>query len=654
MFSKSKVMAPQQVTLDVFAEKYCNNGADRTIDDVRRRVAKSLAVGDSAMETRYYRAMAEFGFIPAGRINSAAGTGMKATLMNCFVQPVGDAMSGPMCPDDGYVGIMTAFTEAAETMRRGGGVGYNFSRIRPKGALVKGTMSMASGPISYMKIGQAVCDTVESAGARRGAQMAVLDVNHPDIEEFIVAKRTPGMLVNFNMSVGITDDFMKKVESDGFWELVHAAQPCDLQMGQYRRRDGMWVYKTVRARSLWNLIMQSTYNFAEPGVLFMDKINRENNLRYCEKLDAVNPCGEQTLPSYGCCDLGSINLTAHVRNPFNYMAGLDQNHPENSVFDFESLKEAVRAGVRMLDSVLDVTQWPLEAQRESAHSKRRIGLGFLGLGDALVMLGLRYDSEAGRVLAAEIAEVMRDTAYLESIELAKEKGAFPLFDAVKYLDEGGEFAKRLPEAIRTEIRKHGIRNSHLTSIAPTGTITLAFADNASNGIEPAFSWSYNRKKRMADGTFKDYAVLDHAYRVYAEMGGNTDMLPDAFVSALGMTATAHSDMVAAVAPFIDASISKTVNVPENYPFEEFKNLYMRAWKTGLKGITTYRPSAARGAVLSVTPPVESAEAIEDEVQADAYQGTGGELCPDCGRHSLHLRDGCTHCDHCHYVGTCSV
>ncbi|OLP04645.1 putative ribonucleoside-diphosphate reductase [Rhodoferax antarcticus ANT.BR] len=658
MFSKSNELAPQQVTLDVFVEKYCKTGTnDRTIQDVRHRVAKALAVGDVELELRFYSAMDQLGFIPAGRIHSAAGTGLRATLMNCFVQPVADAMSGELSPEDGHAGIMTALTQAAETMRRGGGVGYNFSRIRPKGALVKGTMSMASGPVSFMAVFDSMCNTVESAGSRRGAQMAVLNIEHPDIEEFITAKRKPGALTNFNVSVGVTDAFMRKVESDGFWELAHICQPCDLQVGQYRRRDGMWVYRTVRARALWNLIMRSTYEFAEPGVLQMDTINRENNLRYCEVLESVNPCGEQPLPAYGACDLGSINLTVHVRNPFGHLAGIDTGFGSDlvfdSYFDFESFKEAVRCGVRMLDSVLDVTQWPLEQQRESAHSKRRVGLGFLGLGDALVMMGLRYDSEAGRKMAAMISEVMRDTAYLESVELAKEKGAFPLFDAVKYLDEGGDYIKRLPESIRSEIRKHGIRNSHLTSIAPTGTISLAFADNASNGIEPAFAWSYNRKKRMPDGSSKDYVVEDHAYRVFVAMGGNTEMLPESFVSALSMTATAHCDMVAAVAPFIDSAISKTVNVPENYPFEEFRNLYMRSWKAGLKGITTYRPSAARGAVLTVNPTVERVE-VSEEVEADAYQGTGGDLCPDCGHHSLHLRDGCTHCDHCHYVGSCSV
>lgn len=635
---KSKVLPAQQVSLDVLEEKYIK-GEERTIDDVRQRVSVALSRGNKKVADRYFKAMNQYGFIPAGRVNSAAGTGIKATLMNCFVQGVGDSMSGDLPPAQGDAGIMTALTYASETMRRGGGVGYNFSRIRPKGALVKGTMSSASGPLSYMRVFTTMCDTVESAGARRGAQMAVLNISHPDIEQFIVEKRKPGALQNFNVSVSVTNEFMKAVASNGRWELVHEAQPFKVQAGQYKRNDGLWVYKTVKARALWDLIMRSTYEYAEPGVLFMDQINAENNLAYCEVLDAVNPCGEQPLPSYGACCLGSVNLTVHVRNAFDVSAS----------FDFDAFAEAVRCGVRILDSVLDVTEWPLQTQKDSGHSKRRIGLGFLGLGDALAMLGIRYDSEKGRSFAAKIAEFMRDTAYLESVELAKEFGSFPLFDAAKYLDEGGNFTKRLPGHIRDAIRANGIRNSHLISIAPTGTISLAFADNASNGIEPAFSWSYNRKKRNPDDTYTTYVVEDHAYRLFKAQCEDAQELPESFVSALAMSANDHCDMVVAVAPFVDSAISKTVNVPEDYSFQEFRNLYMRAWKSGLKGITTYRPSAVRGAVLSVieteSTPVEAVAVEDAPIDANA--------CPECG-HFLSLRDGCKYCEKCHFAGYCSI
>ena len=589
-------LPPQPISAEVLAEKYAK-GDETTLDDVRRRVARALAAAEpaeqrAAWEARFLDAQRR-GFVPAGRINSAAGTPLAATLINCFVQPVGDSISQP---EEGFAGIYTALTEAAETMRRGGGVGYDFSRIRPAGAWVAPTQSSASGPVSYMRVFDRSCETVESAGSRRGAQMAVLRCDHPDVEAFIRAKDT-GDLRNFNISVGITDAFMQAVQDDAGFDLVHKAEPGPAMKaaGAHRRGDGLWVYRTVRAQVLWDQIMRSTYDHAEPGVLFLDRINQDNNLGYCETIAATNPCAEQPLPPYGCCCLGSVDLTHFVQRPFE----------PDADFDDAGFAEVCAVATRMLDNVLDVTVWPLPQQQAEAQAKRRVGLGFTGLGDALVMLGLRYDTEPARAMARRISATMRDAAYGASADLATERGAFPLFNADLYLSRGS-FASRLPQAVKDKVRAQGLRNSHLLSIAPTGTISLAFADNASNGIEPAFSWSYTRKKREPDNSFKHYAVEDHAWRLYRHLKGADAPLTDAFVTALEMSAESHAAMVAAVAPYIDTSISKTVNVPADYPYADFRGLYLQAWQSGLKGLATYRPNSVLGSVLSVDAPAAPA------------------------------------------------
>lgn len=604
---------PQQAFCDqVLIEKYALPG-ETTATQIFARVAKGLA-RDDKQEKRFLWAMSR-GLTGGGRINRSVGAGNATTAINCFVQPVGDAMSG--YDSNGLVGIMDAMRQSAETMRRGGGVGYDFSPIRPFGALVKGTSSRASGPVSYMRTFDAMCETVESAGARRGAQMGVLRVDHPDIEAFIDAKKVPDLkamglndaqvgvltgvmashwevrqkfatLKNFNISVAVTDAFMQAVVDDGEYALVHEAQPADGAGEVVVCEDGVqrYVYRRASARAIWDKIMVNTYNGAEPGVIFIDTVNSDNNLRYCEKIAASNPCGEQVLPAYGACDLGSINLATLVRNAFT----------DTATFDWNMLKDLTAIGVEFLDRVLDVSNWPLPEQGLEAQQKRRIGLGFLGLADAMAMLGIRYDTPEGVRFAGRVAETMRDAAYESSVNLAIQHGPFPLFDADRYLEDGTA-ASRLPEYIKQGIREHGIRNSHLMSIAPTGTITLAFGDNASSGIEPIFAVEIVRQKRKVDGGFETVVIQDAALRQFRARHGSDAPIPDSFRTALNMTVDAHLDVVAAVAPFIDAAISKTVNVPVDYPFDDFKEVYMRAWRLRLKGITTYRPNPFTGAVL---------------------------------------------------------
>jgi ribonucleoside-diphosphate reductase alpha chain len=558
---------------------------DATVEDTWRRIARALASVEAepkAWEERFVEALEDFKYLPAGRITAGAGTARSVTLFNCFVMgTVPDTMAG----------IFDALKEAALTMQQGGGIGYDFSTIRPKGAPVAGVAADASGPLSFMDVWDAMCRTIMSAGSRRGAMMATMRCDHPDIEAFISAKSDPSRLRMFNMSVLVTDPFMDAVKSDGPWELVF----------------GGTVYRTLRARDLWDQIMKSTYDFAEPGVIFIDRINAMNNLAYCETIAATNPCGEQPLPPYGACLLGSINLARLVSDPFGPDAALDE----------DALDDLVATAVRMMDNVVDASRFPLPEQRAEAQAKRRIGLGVTGLADALLMLKLRYGSkEAAAQTEAWMKRIAR-AAYLASVELAKEKGPFPLFDAEKFLASGT--MQMMDDDVRAAIAEHGIRNALLTSIAPTGTISL-YAGNVSSGIEPVFAYSYTRKVLQPDGSRTEEEVVDYAVQLYREIHGAGADLPDYFVNAQTLAPGEHVRMQAAAQKWIDSSISKTINVPEDISFEAFKDVYMAAWDQGCKGCTTYRPNDVTGSVLSVSE-------TEDRTPADepAQLNEGGDV-----------------------------
>jgi len=558
----------------VWASRY-RHGEERDIVDTWHRVARAVAsVECSAQEqwtSRFLELLEGFRFLPGGRILAGAGAGRDVTLMNCFVM-------GPL--EDSIDGIFDALKAGAHTMRMGGGIGCDFSTLRPAGAEALGTGAIASGPVSFMRIWDSMCATLLSTGSRRGAMMATLRCDHPDIVEFVEAKRDPSALRNFNLSVQVTDAFMRAVDMDADWPLVFPA-PGDA--GAYR------VVSRIPAAELWNRIMHAAYDVAEPGVLFIDTIARENNLHYRERLTATNPCGEIPLPSYGCCNLGSLNLTKFVRRPFAAEADVD----------IDNLRAAAELAVRFLDNVIDLSAFPLEQQAAQARATRRIGLGITGLADTLAMLGLHYDSDAARERAASLMAEVSHTAYAASIELAEAKGAFPALDVDAYLDGG--FARRLPAQIRDTIREHGIRNSHLTAIAPTGTISL-LADNVSSGIEPIYSLHARRNVLATDGRRQSFDVDDYAAAFFWSTHRG-EPIPAAFVTASGLSPEAHVAMQAALQPHVDNAISKTVNVAEEFPFDAFRSLYTRAWRAGLKGCTAFRPNPVTGVV------VEDADAL---------------------------------------------
>ncbi|WP_211364811.1 adenosylcobalamin-dependent ribonucleoside-diphosphate reductase [Roseospira marina] len=550
---------------------------DKSVDDTGWRVARALAAVESDPDywaQCFKQALNDFRVLPAGRILAGAGTDRVVTLFNCFVMgTVPDTIDG----------IFAHLREAALTMQQGGGIGYDFSTLRPKGAPVHGVGADASGPLSFMDVWDAMCRTIMSAGSRRGAMMATLRCDHPDIEAFIEAKREPGRLRNFNLSVLVTDAFMAAVDTDDAWDLVF---------------DGA-VARTVRARDLWNRIMRATYDHAEPGVIFIDRINRQNNLWYCEHIQATNPCGEQPLPPYGTCLLGSVNLARLVLDPFTPDARLDT----------EALAALTATAVRMLDNVIDVSRYPLPEQQQEATSKRRIGLGITGLADALIQCGARYGSDAAVALTDHWMATLRRAAYAASIDLAREKGPFPLFDREAYLR--GETIQALDEDLRAGIAEHGIRNALITSVAPTGTISL-FADNVSSGLEPVFSFTYTRAVLQNDGSRREETVSDYAWRLYRARKGDDAPLTDAFVDAQSLAPRDHLVMQAVVQKYIDSAVSKTINVPEDLPFDAFQDVYWQAWQSGCKGCTTYRPNPVTGAVLSVAAPAAAPEAPADD------------------------------------------
>jgi ribonucleoside-diphosphate reductase alpha chain len=564
---------------------------DHDIEATWRRVARAIASVEvsqrQAWEERFYSILRGFRFLPAGRIIAGAGTGRRVTLFNCFVM-------GSM--EDDMENIFDSLKEGALTMQAGGGVGYDFSTLRPNGSAARSTGRIASGPVSFLHIWDVMCATVFSTGARRGAMIASLRCDHPDIEAFIGAKCQSGQLRHFNLSAQVSDAFMQAVESDEVWPLVFPEVSLEEDTGVetvMRRWPGFdhavpcRVMARLPARHLWQYIMQTCYETAEPGVLFVDRINQLNNLAFREFITTTNPCGEIPLPPYGACNLGSINLTQFVRNPLTASACMD----------IDAIRDTVDIATRLLDDVIDCSQFPLKAQELQAKGSRRIGLGITGLADALIMLGLHYGTQEARAEAGSIIRMICHAAYSASIKLAEEKAPFPFFDRDAYLES--RFLQSMPQEIRDGIKRHGIRNSHLIAIAPTGTISL-LANNISSGVEPVFDFRFSRKVLNRDGVYKRFDLEDFAFRCWRKQAGEPRDLPDQFVHAHAIPPAAHLQMQAALQPYVDSAISKTINVPEGYSFEDFKDLYQSAYHLGLKGCTTFRPNPVTGEILDST------------------------------------------------------
>lgn len=600
--------AAQEIVPAIWDEKY-RHPTDKDLPDTFRRVARGLCEKDprADFQAEVETALLEGRAVPAGRILSGAGTEKQVTLINCFVSPIiQDSMrTNPMFPGKG---IMDALSDAAYTQQMGGGIGMNFSTIRPNGAVVKKTSSVSTGVLPFMDMWHSMCGTIKSSGSRRGAMMGTLAIWHPDILDFIVAKQTKGRLTNFNISVLVTDPFMEALEADADWDLYFNVPRADGQHVDVYEKGGetRYVYTRMKARELWDKIIENTYIHAEPGIIFIDRVNFWNNLHYCEDIQATNPCGEQPLPPDGDCNLGHANLAQMVRNIFTSAAK----------FDFDALRRTIKTMVRLLDNVIDVTLFPTEAQRLEAINKRRLGIGYTALGTALQMLRIRYGSTMAIQLTEEITREMCFAAYRESIELAKERGPFPAFDKEEYLKS--EFVKKLPKDIQDGIRKHGIRNALLLSIAPTGTTSI-IVGNVSSGIEPVVVLEGKRKVLQHDGTFKIYDCYDYGYLEYHDFMGapvGTINLPEWLNCTIDdLTVDEHLQMQAAAQKWIDAAISKTVNAPESLSFEDFREVYRKAYNLGCKGCTTYRPDprSYRGAVITKKEDKSPVQKIFDKV-----------------------------------------
>ncbi|PVV11167.1 MAG: ribonucleoside-diphosphate reductase, adenosylcobalamin-dependent [gamma proteobacterium symbiont of Ctena orbiculata] len=563
---------------------------DDTIDDTWQRVVQGVAgielQQQAAWRRRFLNILQDFSFLPGGRILAGTGVAHDVTLFNCFVM-------GQV--EDSLEAIFQALKEGALTMQQGGGVGYDFSNLRPQGSPARRVGAIASGPVSVMRIWDAMCDTLISSGARRGAMMASLRCDHPDIEAFIEAKRQPGELRHFNLSVQISDQFVAAVHGDDEWPLIFPTQGLaenGLVSGDIIERtwsdpncaEPCRVVRIVKARELWERLMRATYEYAEPGVLFIDTINRMNNLAYREQITTTNPCGEVPLPAYGACNLGCVNLTRFIKAPFH----------ESASIDLDAVVHTVTQAVRFLDNVIDLSGFPLQTQQQQAQGTRRIGLGITGLADALIMLGLHYAEAVARDMAAKLMASICHSAYRASIELAKEKGAFPYFQADAYLQS--PFIRTLPDDIQQGIARHGMRNSHLTAVAPAGTISL-LANNVSSGIEPVFAFNHRRRIRQVSGQYQEYDLTDYAWQLWRGLHPGESM-PEAFVASGGLSPRDHLRMQGAIQPYVDSAISKTINIPSDYPYEAFKSLYIEAHDLGLKGCTSFRPNPVSGEILS--------------------------------------------------------
>lgn len=588
-------------------------GGDQTIESTWRRVARAAAGPEAAQaaewEQRFYAILEGFRFLPAGRILAGAGTGRRSTLFNCFVM-------GPV--EDDMAGIFEALKEGALTMQAGGGIGYDFSALRPRGTSTRAGARIASGPVSFLQVWDAMCATVLSTGARRGAMIASLRCDHPDILEFVDAKRQPGNLTHFNLSVQVTDALLDAVDRDASWPLVFPADRLGGEAGG-ATVESDWpgctgrvtcrVLRELPARELWDRIVRAAYDSAEPGVLFTDQINRMNNLYWRETITTTNPCGEVPLPPYGACNLGSLNLPQFVREPFTPNAELDEG----------ALGATAATAVRLLDNVIDCSEFPLPQQAQQARGSRRIGLGVTGLADALIMLGLHYGSEEARQTAAQAVRTILHAAYRASMALAREKSAFPYFEAGRYA--ASRFVQALPGDIVAGIRRFGLRNSHLTAIAPAGTISL-LAGNLSSGIEPVFDFRVMRRVLDRNGDSVEFALEDFAVREWERRGGDAGALPASFVTARELSPSQHLDMQAALQPLVDSAISKTVNVPAEMPFDEFQDVYRCAHRLGLKGCTVFRPTAVRGAVLRAAGEDSPATLAHADVHCCAFERQG--------------------------------